>query len=148
MKGVGCIITNKYFLKKSFKQFLKNLNLDNEKTIIFHFKNTYKLFNCKLIDLCILNYFLIQYEQIMIHYALHRCDKSQRYQIIVLLIENLALNGSLRIREPLSKILELYEIINILESIKTIQFDYELNYHYKLGRYVDINCLKINLKEI
>jgi len=81
------------------------------------------------------------YDLIIIYFALNMCEQNYRGLIIIHLFKKLSLDGQLIIKEPITKNLKLYQIINILESLK-IAYDYQLNHHYLLGEYIEITCYK------
>lgn len=83
-----------------------------------------------------------EYDKIVVHFSLHDFPSEVASVIVHQLIENLGRSGVLVLREPIGKKhgIELHRIVNLLESTKKIDFEYDIEQNRVMGDFVDIRC--------
>jgi 2-polyprenyl-3-methyl-5-hydroxy-6-metoxy-1,4-benzoquinol methylase len=81
------------------------------------------------------------YDKIIIHYSLHDFPKHLQSKVLNHVLNNLHCCGSIHIREPLNKShgFKLYEIIDLIEKLKNIKYNYNLDRNFFMGEYIDID---------
>ncbi|MDW7669451.1 MAG: class I SAM-dependent methyltransferase, partial [Bacillota bacterium] len=81
------------------------------------------------------------YDKIIIHYSLHDFSKHLQGKVLNHALSNLHCCGSIHIREPLNNAhgFKLYEIIDLIEKLKNIKYNYKLDRSFLMGEYIDID---------
>jgi len=81
------------------------------------------------------------YDKIIIHYSLHDFPKHLQGKVLNHALDNLHCCGSIHIREPINNShgFKLYEIIDLIEKLKNIKYNYNLDKNIFMGEYIDID---------
>ncbi len=112
----------KYLPRLYFHYYIKNFTNHTDTVLVFYFKKV-KLYTN-------LSIYLNRYDKIIIYHALNLYHSKTYEEIFKYLIKSLKQNGCLIIKEPIKNKLEIYKIMNILESNKEILYNYDLNNYF------------------
>jgi SAM-dependent methyltransferase len=82
------------------------------------------------------------YDAIVVHFVLHDFLAQLRPLVLQQLLQNLRGQGTLYLREPLGERhgMQLFELINLLEATKNLDYDYQVRRQALVGCFVDIRC--------
>lgn len=83
-----------------------------------------------------------EYDKILVHYAIHDFPQKYRIEIINQLADNLKGDGILYLREPLGEKhgFKLHELVNLIESIKRLSYEYEIVKKPLIGEFINVKC--------
>jgi len=85
-----------------------------------------------------------KYDRIIVHFVIHDFPNKLHADIFKVLIANCKSGGVINIREPLNDNhgFKLFQLINQLESLQELTYDYEIRDIPLIGKVVDVLCCK------